>query len=240
MNRRAWRISSLTVRVAAALCLARCSAGARPPLSPPLTRAAPNTPRATVESNATSRGAGGDPAGIDGRWLYRTRTNCNTIEGFGEVQFTWNPTNRTYKEQGSLYWSDLRKTFTWWGTERYYPETRHLQGDLRNSLGDTVVGRWRIEETRPVRLVLTWRQSNGCFGEGTALRGGGLLVTLTIRRWTQQLQTGSEIERVEAARALGEIGPNALPAIPALTETLGDSSSAVRAAAASALERIRQ
>jgi len=52
------------------------------------------------------------------------------------------------------------------------------------------------------------------------------------------LKDGSNEVRIQAAKALGEIGPEAKPAIPALIQLLDNQYSYVRSSAAEALEAI--
>lgn len=114
-----------------------------------------------------------DPAGVAGEWNYRTRSNCGSVVGVGNVSFVWNADAGTYTEQGHVYWADSNSTIRWWGTDQYDPQARRLFGRMSNTLGDTVDGHWQIEGPGPDRLVVRWNQTNGCFGEGVATRSGG-------------------------------------------------------------------
>ncbi|MBI3270386.1 MAG: HEAT repeat domain-containing protein [Planctomycetes bacterium] len=60
-----------------------------------------------------------------------------------------------------------------------------------------------------------------------------------VRRCVDGLRAADPAVRVAAAQALGEVGPSAEPAEPALDAALADPDAGVRAAAAEALRRIR-
>jgi hypothetical protein len=123
-----------------------------------------------AEAAASTKGERGDPARVAGKWNYRTRSNCGTVEGVGSVSFEWNGRAGVYRETGDVHWSDSGSTITWWGDVRYHAADRHLRGTLDNSLGDKVDGDWRLEGERPDRLVVEWNQTNGCNGVGIATR----------------------------------------------------------------------
>ena len=116
------------------------------------------------------RTGAGDPANIVGTWSYRTRSNCGPVEGVGEVSFAWNSTAGTYEERGFVYWSHSGRTIRWWGTVRFVPATRRLEGRIQNSLGDAVDAHWQLEGSGPDRLTVRWSQTNGCRGQGVATR----------------------------------------------------------------------
>jgi HEAT repeat protein len=59
-----------------------------------------------------------------------------------------------------------------------------------------------------------------------------------VDHWTEMLKSPDPLQRRLAVYALGEIGPAALEAAPALTEALNDEQSFVRVWAASALARV--
>jgi hypothetical protein len=126
--------------------------------------AAPATSAEAAEHRA------GDPAGVAGRWSYRTRSNCGAVEGVGELIFAWDPGRGRYREQGCVHWSDNGSTIWWWGEPRFDAHTRELVGRNRNSLGDEVDGHWSVEGEGPDRLAVSWSQTNGCRGEGVAIR----------------------------------------------------------------------
>ena len=111
-----------------------------------------------------------DPADIEGVWNYRTRSNCGTVVGVGRVTFKWNVRRGGYSERGRVYWSDSRTTIRWWGTVYHDASGRRVKGRLSNSLGDRVDGNWQIQG--PDRLVVRWKQTNGCRGTGIATRAG--------------------------------------------------------------------
>jgi hypothetical protein len=56
--------------------------------------------------------------------------------------------------------------------------------------------------------------------------------------WVKRLGEKAESARIEAARALGEAGPKAKAAVPALVESMRDASAEVRAAASDAIAKI--
>jgi len=111
-----------------------------------------------------------DPAGIDGTWQYRTRSNCGSVEGVGKLWLGWDPEHQRYDERGMVYWSDSGLTISWWGTARYRAGTRELDARVDNSLGDRVQSTWRVVGDPPRRLVVRWSQTNGCHGVGVARR----------------------------------------------------------------------
>jgi hypothetical protein len=111
-----------------------------------------------------------DPAHVEGRWNYRTRSNCGSVEGVGQVTFRWDAGRRMYEERGSVFWSDSGTTIRWWGFTRYLPSKRRLEGQMHNSLDDDVDGRWALQGEGPARLVVRWSQTNGCTGTGVATR----------------------------------------------------------------------
>jgi hypothetical protein len=198
---------------------------------------APAEPASTGGMPAVTAPAPGDPARIDGRWHYRTRTSCHSDEGVGEVTFSWHRPSGLYAEQGYLFWASTRQLFRWWGRERHLPSERALEGQLSNSLGDTVEARWQLA---PGRLVLRWKQSNGCAGEGTATPREGLLASLKVGRLLRGLSSAVEAERVAAARALGEMGRGATSAIPQLFAAYQGAGGELAAATWEALEKIRR
>lgn len=106
---------------------------------------------------------------------------------------------------------------------------------MANSLGDSVQSSWSIEGEGPDRLVATWRQTNGCVGQGIATLDQG---QLAVRRLVQRLKHNAPSTRREAARALGKLGPKATSAILALARALDDKTSDVRAEAIAALDKI--
>lgn len=133
------------------------------------------SPRAPAPADESASGATAgstpDPANIAGRWDYRTESNCGGTEGVGELRFDWQPERDRYGERGCVHWPDSDNTIWWWGNPRYDAGDRRLVGINRNSLGDTVDGTWRLKGPGPERLVVTWKQSNGCEGRGIATRG---------------------------------------------------------------------
>jgi HEAT repeat protein len=68
--------------------------------------------------------------------------------------------------------------------------------------------------------------------------GGAEAVPVLIDLLHGDRGTGETEVRLEAALALGHMGPEAEPAVPALTEALGDPSADLRLAAAEALARV--
>jgi hypothetical protein len=126
---------------------------------------------AALPAGAGARPASGrDPASVDGTWDYRTRSNCGSVEGLGEVAFAWNDQTLVYDERGFVHWSDSGHTIRWWGTASFEPRTRRLVARVRNSLGDDVSSTWQLEGQGPDRLVVRWTQTNGCVGVGIATR----------------------------------------------------------------------
>jgi hypothetical protein len=111
-----------------------------------------------------------DPAGIEGAWEYRTRSNCGSVEGVGKVAFVWNEGTRTYRETGWVYWADSGTTIRWWGPTTLSSDGRHLRGRIENSLGDHVDGHWEVDGSPANRLIVRWNQTNGCHGTGIATR----------------------------------------------------------------------
>jgi hypothetical protein len=111
-----------------------------------------------------------DPANIEGTWPYRTESNCGKVPGVGEVSFAWDAETGKYAEKGYVYWADSKVTIRWWGDAGFDPRTRTLDVHTKNSLGDTVEGRWELEGAGPDRLVVRWSQTNGCKGLGVATR----------------------------------------------------------------------
>ena len=57
-------------------------------------------------------------------------------------------------------------------------------------------------------------------------------------RWAKSLRTAAPIERMKAAAALGELGPNGAPALPALLDVLRDPDDISAEACAKALVQI--
>ncbi len=126
-----------------------------------------------ASSHAHAVPPGPDPAHVAGRWNYRTRSNCGSVEGVGNVTFRWNSRRNAYEERGSVFWSDSGSTIRWWGYVRFSPRKHLLEGRLHNSLDDDVDGRWSLEGSGPARLVVRWTQTNGCTGVGVATRARG-------------------------------------------------------------------
>lgn len=111
-----------------------------------------------------------DPAGINGTWQYRTRSNCGSVEGVGKLWLGWDPERERYDERGMVYWSDSDLVINWWGTATFREHARELDARVDNSLGDRVRSTWRVIGNPPTRLVVQWSQTNGCHGVGIARR----------------------------------------------------------------------
>lgn len=108
-----------------------------------------------------------DPNGIAGEWNYETRSSCGG-HGRGRITFTRNE-DGSYEERGFVRWpSGL--IVRWWGTVRLDAPRRFLGGRVDNSLGDQVDAHWTLDAIPPSRLRVSWSQTNGCRGTGTALR----------------------------------------------------------------------
>jgi len=213
----------------ALLLVAGCSAPAAPPVQLRPAEVAARTGR------PAGRARPDDPARVAGRWDYRTRSNCGRVSGIGEVFLRWEEGKQRYAERGYVYWTDSRSKIEWWGDERHDGDSRVLAGTMKNSLGDSVDSRWRLEGDGPERMVVRWKQTNGCQGVGTATRPAGLMTRVRVRRLIAQLRDDDEARRAAAARELGELGTAASPAILPLVTALEDRSPLVRRAAAEAL-----
>ena len=125
----------------------------------------------TVAWPSSSAALGGeDPARIEGTWMYRTRSNCGTVEGVGKLWLGWDPARQHYAERGMVHWADSGLTITWWGSARVDGSRRRLRARVDNSLGDRVESTWTIHGDPPERLELRWSQTNGCHGVGIATR----------------------------------------------------------------------
>lgn len=130
---------------------------------------APKPPSATPE-NTTVPPARSDPAKVAGLWTYRTRSNCGTVDGVGQLSFEWVKKEQHYYERGCVFWSHSGLTIYWWGKADFDSATRTLRGKNQNSLGDEVDGQWSLQGAKPDRLVVRWNQTNGCRGVGVATR----------------------------------------------------------------------
>ena len=86
------------------------------------------------------------------------------------MTFRWNAERRSYREDGDVTWPQTKLTIRWWGDAVFDATARTLVATVDNSLGDKVTGTWRVEGDGPDRLVIEWRQTNGCHGVGTAAR----------------------------------------------------------------------
>lgn len=94
-------------------------------------------------------------------------------------------------------------------------------------------------------LLLSIGLAVTCFGveQGPALATPAEELTYrgkSLGEWTIRAKDRNPQVRIEAASALGAIGPAAKPAIPVLTELLKDEDGEVRRAAAKALEKIKK
>ena len=218
-------------RLGPLLLVAGCAGPTAPPLAQPQAVATPT-------SRPAGRAGRGDPARVEGRWDYRTRSNCGRVAGIGEVFLRWEAERQRYAERGYVYWTDSSNKIEWWGEDRHDSGGRLLAGRMKNSLGDSVESRWQLEGDGPGprRMVVRWQQTNnGCRGEGIATRPGGMLTMIRVRRLVAQLKDDDEGLRAAAARALGQLGTVASPAILPLVAALGDSSPQVRQEAGAAL-----
>lgn len=141
-----------------------CAGVSSPPLPDPIV-----VPVALVTPAPVLVAEPSDPASISGPWTYRTRGSCNKGIGTGEVSFRWRQDLDVYEARGVVRWSDLTEPIRWQGRSRYDPRSNTLSERVGNTLGDAVESTWRIESAD--RLVLGWRQTNGCRGIGIATRG---------------------------------------------------------------------
>ena len=95
----------------------------------------------------------------------------------------------------------------------------------------------RIMRTMATTLWLCWLAASSSPAQ-EAREDDPLIFDKRLSQWTQLLHAESRVVRYRAARDLGNIGPQAHAAKPALTESLKDESESVREFATVALRRI--
>lgn len=147
--------SSAAIARIALIAFASCGAPARPAPPPPIGNTAPAAPDTT------------DPAHIEGRWVYRTKSTCGQEVGSGWVEFVWLERAGMYRETGEVAWPVEASTIRWAGTAWVSDRTGHLKSAAVNSLGDKVDGEWIRDGAT---LTIAWDQANGCTGVGVAER----------------------------------------------------------------------